>query len=198
MKIQTTVLLAAIAIMPFSTGVMADPLPGGVNPRTLPRSPGEPRSVLVPPPATGPCLAELSVDRIEISRSADGMSYDMDVTIRNSGTEMATGVDGGRRGYLGVKIDMLMERTVGGATNSARFADIDVIRPGTSQTFSGSVPFSRYYRSITARLDRGPDAPRCAYDARRGNDGLGVSGPEVLAAHAAGRPSYVRVAPWAM
>lgn len=202
MKTQARLLIAAIAVSSSVIPAFADPAASKVNPGVQ-RAPVKPvskevRRVLVPPVPTGPCMAELSMDRIEISKSADSLYYDINVTITNIGTEAATGWQTQAGAGLGVKVDS--EHTNRAVNFVGQLADIGTISAGASQVFSGRVPVSAIgttTRQLTARIDRGPDGPRCAYDARINNDGLGVGGSTVRTWLAAGNPSYVRVAPWA-
>lgn len=202
MKLQTKLLLAAAACIPAFSGALADPLPARVNPGTVRPLSDDARRALVPPPITEPCRAELSVDRVEVSRRADSSAYDFTVTVRNSGTEAATGVDGTTRGYLGLRIDVSSSYQPRPAVSySAQVANIDVIAPGASRSYGFSVSarnIPRQSRDVSIRLDRGPDGPRCAYDARRNNDGLGIAFATMKAAFDAGNATYVRTAPWAM
>lgn len=198
MKLQTKLLFVAMALTPAFSSAMADPL----NSRTVRPLSDEARRALVPPPITEPCRAELSVDRIEISRRADRSAYDITVTVRNSGTEAATGTDRTTRGYLGIRLDVTTRpnppRTV---VFSDQVVDIDVINAGASRSYGFSVSgrdIQIPYRDITLRLDRGPDGPRCAYDARPNNDALSISGQAMKSAFDAGNTVYVRTAPWAM
>lgn len=69
MKLQTKLMLAVAALAPVYSSALADPLPVSVNPRSIPRSPDVPRSVLVPAPATGPCRAELGLNRVHCRRA---------------------------------------------------------------------------------------------------------------------------------
>jgi RNase P/RNase MRP subunit p30 len=99
---------------------------------------------------------------------------------------------------LGIALEVTDVRRV--QSYFAQAADINVIHPGTSQTFRGSIPAREVHAQSTqiiARLNRGPDGPRCAYDARRNNDGLGISVSTMRAWLAAGNASYSRRAPWA-
>jgi hypothetical protein len=199
MKLQTKLVFVAVAFTPVFSSAMADPLPASVNPRTVRPLSDDARRALVPPPITEPCRAELSVNRFEISRRADRRSYDITVTVANSGTEAA---GGGPTNALGIRIDATsIYRPRTEVVFSKQVANIDVIHPGTSRSFAfslapGELPGEA--RDITVRLDRGPDGPRCAYDARRSNDGLGIGGTTMRAWFDAGNASYVRVAPWAM
>ena len=201
MKLHNRFLLAAVAFTPAFSGALAGPLPATVNPRTVPRVSDETRRALVPPPITEPCRAELSVDRVEVSRSADGSSYNITATIKNSGTEAATGARTAAGGVLGLRLDVTSIYT--GRSQIAftqQIADIDVIDAGSSRSYGVSVSsrnIPRDSRDITLRIDRGPDGPRCAYDARSNNDGLGIDERTMRAWLDAGNASYVRVAPWA-
>jgi hypothetical protein len=206
MKFQTTLLLATLALAPaFSSAVAGPPAPA-VNPSTVTRLPATPldpqaRSVLVPAPATGPCLAELSMDRVEITRRSDGSAYDITVTVRNSGSEAATGDATASGGVLGIRIDITsIYRPRTEVIFTKQVANISVIRAGTSQSYGFSLSnreLTGEAREITAWIDRGPDGPRCAYDARRNNDGLGVSGMAMREWFAAGNSSFVRAVPGA-
>ena len=194
MKVQTRLLLAVIAFSPvFSTALAAPPAPR-VNPDSVTPLREDARRVLVPAPApTGPCLAELSVDRFEVSRSGDGAIYNVNVTISNIGAEPAEGVQTNAGGVLGLALEVKGLRRV--QSYFAQMANINIIHPGTSQTFNGSIPAREVQAQSTevvARIDRGPDGPRCAYDARRNNDGLGISVPTMRAWLAAGNSSYAR------
>ncbi len=206
MNYQTKLLLAAVAVTSVGSSVLAAPAPG-VNPGSVTALPTTPRSVLAPGPVpaapatpapTGPCLAELSMNQVDVTRSADGATYNVSVTIANIGTEPAVGSQTAAGGTLGVSIAVL---GIGRAqTYFVQMADINVIHPATSRTFTGSIParqVTSLSREITARIDRGPDAPRCAYDARANNDGLGISVPTMRAWFTAGNATYTRVAPWA-
>lgn len=207
MKFQTKLVLTALALAPAFSSALAGPPAPPVNPSTVSRLPATPldpqaRRALVPAPATGPCLAELSVDRVEIARRADGNAYDITVTVRNSGTEAATGDATASGGVLGIRLDVTsIYRPRTELVFTKQVANIDVVRPGTSRAYAFSLTSREITgdaRDITARIDRGPDGPRCAYDARRNNDGLGIAGTTMRAWFAAGHSSYVRVAPWAM
>lgn len=204
MKAQTKCLLAVIAFAPVFSAALAGPPDTKVNPGVVTRVPATPvseevRRALVPPAAaTGPCLAELSLDRFEVSRTGDGAAYTVNVTISNVGTEAAVGSQTSAGGVLGVSLevkDLRRERSY-----FAQMADINIIHPGTSRTFSGSIPAGEVRpqsTQITAMIDRGPDGPRCAYDARRNNDGLSISVPTMKDWFSAGNTSYIRTAPWA-
>lgn len=202
MKFQTGCLLIAIAFTPAFSVALAGP-PGKVNPGSVTRLPATPlseeaRRALAPASAqTGPCLAELSMQRFEISRSADGASYNVNITISNIGTEAAVGSQTSAGGVLGISLEV---KGLGGArTYFAQAADISLIPPGTRQTFRGAIPASEVRpqsREITARIDRGPDGPRCAYDARRNNDGMGISVVDMKASLEAGNATYSRDALW--
>lgn len=207
MKSQTKLLLAIAVCMPAFSGAMAGPTAATINPSTatkLPTTPLDPqvRRAIVPPPITEPCRAELSVDRIEISRRADGSAFDITVTVRNSGTEAATGDSTASGGVLGIRLDLTsIYRPRDEVVFTKQVANIDVLQPGTSRSYGFSLTsreLSGSARSINVRIDRGPDGPRCAYDARRNNDGLGISGTTMRDWFRAGNTSYVRVAPWAM
>lgn len=207
MKLQTKLMLAAAALTPAFSGAVAGPPAPTVNPSTVTRLPTTPldpqtRRALVPAPATGPCLAELSMDRVEITRRSDGSAFDITVTVRNSGTEAATGDSTASGGVLGVRLDVTsIYRPRTEVMFTKQVANIDVIQAGTSRSYGFSLTsreLSGDARDITARIDRGPDGPRCAYDARRNNDGLEISGTTMRAWFSAGHTSYVRVAPWAM
>ncbi len=149
------------------------------------------------------------MDRFEVSRSGDGATYNVNVTISNIGTEPAVGATTSAGGVLGVALEVKDLRRVQSyfaqmaninQSYFAQMANINTIHPGTSQTFSGSIPAREVQAQstkIVARIDRGPDGPRCAYDARRNNDGLGISVSTMRAWLAAGNTSYVRTAPWA-
>ena len=199
MKVQTRLLLAVIAFSPVFSAALAGPPAARINPDSVTPLREDARRVLVPAPApTGPCLAELSVDRFEVSRSGDGAIYNVNVTISNIGTEPAEGAQTNAGGVLGVALEVKGLRRV--QSYFAQMANINIIHPGTSQTFSGSIPAREVQAQSTevvARIDRGPDGPRCAYDARRNNDGLGISVPTMRAWLAAGNSSYSRTAPWA-
>ncbi len=204
MKVQTRLLLAAIAFAPVFSVALAGGPDAKPNPDSVTRLPTTPlseeaRRALLPAPArAGPCLAELSVDRLEVSRSADGTSYTVNVTISNIGTEPAVGAQTNASGVLGVALEVTDLRRV--RSYFAQVADINIIHPGTSQTFSGSIPAREVHpqsTQILARIDRGPDGPRCAYDARRNNDGMGISVSTMRAWLAAGNSSYSARAPWA-
>jgi hypothetical protein len=196
------IVLAAGILMPAFSSALAEPLPASVNPRTVPRISDETRRAVVPPPATGPCRAELSVDRIEISRRADRSAYDITVTVKNSGTEPATGTSGGSRSVLGLKLEVNSLYTPRSQlTYTAQVADIDVVNAGASRSYGFSVSATnipRGSRDIIVRIDRGPDGPRCAYDSRVNNDALSVSEATMRGSLNAGNRTYVRVAPWAM
>lgn len=204
MKVQTRLLLAAIVFAPVFSAALAGGPDTKINPGSVTRLPTAPlseeaRRALVPAPAqTGPCLAELSVDRIEVSRSADGTTYTVNATISNIGTEPAVGAQTNASGVLGVALEVTDLRRA--RSYFAQVADINIIHPGTSQTFSGSIPAREVHSQSTqilARIDRGPDGPRCAYDARRNNDGMGISVSTMRAWLAAGNSSYSARAPWA-
>ena len=196
MKIQAKLLVMAIAVSSVAIPALADPVATTVNPniqrtQVKPLS-EETRRALLPPAPTGPCMAELSMDRIEISKSADGLYYDINVTITNIGTEAATGWQTSSGAGLGVKVES--EHTYRAVNFSGQLADIGTIPAGARQVFSGRVPVSAIgttTRQLTASIDRGPDGPRCAYDARRNNDGLGVSGTTVRNWLAAGNAGLV-------
>ena len=133
------------------------------------------------------------MDRFEVSRSGDGAIYNVNVTISNIGAEPAEGVQTNAGGVLGLALEVKGLRRV--QSYFAQMANINIIHPGTSQTFSGSIPAREVQAQsteIVARIDRGPDGPRCAYDARRNNDGLGISVPTMRAWLAAGNSSYAR------
>jgi hypothetical protein len=201
MKLQTKILLALAACTPALSSAMAGPTAPTVNPSTVTRLPTTPldpqvRRALVPAPATGPCLAELSLDRIEISRRAGGGAYDVTVTVNNIGTEAATGDATASGGVLGIRLELnsiYQPRDVVGWTKQV--ANITVIPAGASRSFGFSLTAAeipRQTRTLTFRIDRGPDGPRCAYDARRNNDGLGLSAEAMRAWHNAGNTIYVR------
>ena len=204
MKFQTGYLLAAIALTPAFSVALAGPpqkKPDTVTVTRLPTAPlsEEERRALIPASAeTGPCKAELSVDQLEISRSADGAFYNVTVTISNIGTEAAVGSETAAGGVLGVALDVKDLRRV--RSYFAQAADIGIIHPGTSRTFSGAIPareVTRQSTQITALIDRGPDGPRCTYDARRNNDGMGISVSTMRNWLDAGNASYMARAPWA-
>lgn len=206
MNTPTRLLVAAIAVSSIAIPALADPATTTANPG-LQRTPINPvseevRRALLPqgpaPAPTAPCMAELSMDRIEISKSADSLSYNINVTITNIGTEAATGWQTRAGAGLGVKV--VSEFNWRTTNFAGQLADIGTIPAGARQVFSGSIPVSAIgttTRQVTANIDRGPDGPRCAYDARRNNDGLGLNGLTVRDWLAAGNASYVRVAPWA-
>ncbi|MEQ1499220.1 MAG: hypothetical protein ABL914_11205 [Novosphingobium sp.] len=170
-------LLAAILIAPAVSSAAADPLPGSIRPDTVgavaPTDPNVRRAITAPAP-TGPCRADLRVGRIDISRGADGRSYNVTATIENVGTEAATGPNG----ILGVSLEVRSNVSLRETHYSAPIGNIDVIHPGTSRSYSGSVsngvirPSSRY---LSARINRGPDGPRCVYDSVPSNDALAVT-----------------------
>lgn len=198
MKIQTTRLLAVIAFASVFSTALADPPANRINPGAVTPLRDDVRRALVPPAPTGPCRAELSVDRFEVSRSGDGATYNVNVTISNIGTEPAVGSQTSAGGVLGVALEVKDLRRA--RSYFAQMANINTIHPGTSQTFSGSIPAREVQAQstqIAAIIDRGPDGPRCAYDARRNNDGLGISVSTMRDWLAAGNASYVRTAPWA-
>ena len=194
MKVQTRLLLAVIAFSPVFSTALAGPPAARINPDSVTPLREDVRRALVPAPApTTPCLAELSVDRFEVSRSGDGAIYNVNVTISNIGTEPAEGAQTNAGGVLGVALEVKGLRRV--QSYFAQMADINIIHPGTSRTFSGSISAREVQAQsteIVARIDRGPDGPRCAYDARRNNDGLGISVPTMRAWLAAGNSSYAR------
>ena len=201
MKLHAKLLLAAVAFTPaFSSAVAGPPAPT-VNHTTVTRLPTTPldpetRRALVPAPATGPCMAELSLDRIEIARRAGGGAYDVTVTVNNIGTEAATGDATASGGVLGIRLELTsiyQPRDV--VVSTKQVANIAVIPAGASRSFGFSLTSAeipRNTRTITFRIDRGPDGPRCAYDARRNNDGLGLSAETMRAWHNAGNTVYVR------
>lgn len=204
MKGQTKRLLVVIAFAPIFSAALAGPPDSKLNPGAAARTPVTPvseevRRALVPPPAaTGPCLAELSVDRFEISRTGDGTAYTVNVTISNIGTEPAVGSETSAGGVLGIALEVKDLRRA--RSYFAQMADINIMHPGTSRTYSGSIPAREVQAQstqITAMIDRGPDGPRCAYDARRNNDGMGISVRTMRDWLAAGNPSYIARAPWA-
>ncbi len=198
MKVQARLLLAVIAVAPVFSTALADPPASRINPGSVTPLREDVRRALVPPAPTGPCRAELSVDRFEVSRSGDGATYNVNVTISNIGTEPAEGSPTSAGGVLGVALEVKDLRRA--QSYFGQMANINTIHPGTSQTFSGSIPAREVQAQsteIVARIDRGPDGPRCAYDARRNNDGLGISVSTMRAWLAAGNTSYVRTAPWA-
>lgn len=202
MNTRSKLLVAAIAVSSIITPVFADPAATKVNPGVQ-RAPVTPvseevrRAVVKPAPApapTGPCMAELSMDRVEISQSADSLSYNVNVTITNIGTETATGWQTNAGAGLGIAVSS--EHNWRAPNFSGQLADIASIPAGASQVFTGSIPASaigRTTRQVTFTIDRGPDGPRCAYDARRNNDGLGMNGLTIRDWLAAGNSSYVRV-----
>lgn len=203
MKFQTGCLLAAIAFTPAFSVALAGPpqkKPDSVTVTRMPTAPlsEEARRALIPASAeTGPCKAELSMQRMEVSRSTDGAFYNVTVTIANIGTEAAVGSDTNAGGVLGVSLEV--QGPSRARTYFTQAADIILIHPGARQTFSGSIPVREVQylsREITGRIDRGPDGPRCAYDARRNNDGLGISIADMKASFAAGNTTYSRDAPW--
>ena len=112
MKVQTKLLLAVIALTPVMSTAMAGPPPAKLDPSAATRLPVTPvseetRRALTPPPApTGPCMAELSVDRVEISRSGDGATYNVSVTISNIGSEPAVGSQTDAGGVLGIALEV--------------------------------------------------------------------------------------------
>lgn len=206
MKLKAPIkrLLAVITFMPVFSIALADPPATKLNPSATTRVPTatlseDVRRALVPAPApTGPCLAELSVDRLEISRSGDGATYNVNVTISNTGTEPAVGAQTNAGGVLGVALEVKDLRRA--RSYFAQMADINIIHPGTSQTFTGSIPAREVQpqsTQITAIIDRGPDGPRCAYDARGNNDKMGITVSTMRAWFAAGNSSYSARAPWA-
>jgi hypothetical protein len=203
MKVRATLLLAVIAFAPVFSTALAGPPQNKINPSGAARLPATPlseeaRRALTLPAATGPCLAELSMDHIEVSRSGDGTTYNVNVTISNIGTEPATGSNTNAGSVLGVALEVTDLRRE--QSYFAQMADINIIHPGTSQTFRGAIPAREVQTQSTqiiARLNRGPDGPRCAYDARRNNDGLGISVSTMRDWLAAGNSSYSRRAPWA-
>lgn len=204
MKVQTKLLLAVIALTPVMSTAMAGPPPAKLDPSAATRLPVTPvseetRRALTPPPApTGPCMAELSVDRVEISRSADGATYNVSVTISNIGSEPAVGSQTDAGGVLGLALEVKDLRRA--RSYFAQVADINIVHPLTSRTFNGSIPAREVQTQstqITAMIDRGPDGPRCAYDARRNNDGMGISVQRMRDWLAAGNSSYITRAPWA-
>ncbi len=203
MKFQTGCLLAAIAFTPAFSVALAGPpqkKPDSLTITRLPTAPlsEEARRALIPASAeTGPCKAELSMQRLEVSRSTDGAFYNVTVTIANIGSEAAVGSDTNAGGVLGVSLEVLGPSRA--RTYFTQAADIILIHPGARQTFSGSIPVREVQylsREITGRINRGPDGPRCAYDARRNNDGLGISVADMKASFAAGNTTYSRDAPW--
>lgn len=202
MKVHTKLLLAAVVFAPVFSTAQAGPPAASVNPSSATRLPAAPpgeevRRALAPAP-TGPCLAELGVDQVDVSRNADGTAYNITVTISNIGTEAAVGARTDAGGVLGVALEVKDVRRI--RSYFAQAAAINTIHPGTSQTFSGTIPAREVQAQsteIVASIDRGPDGPRCAYDARRNNDGLGISVSTMRAALAAGNASYTRRAPWA-
>lgn len=204
MKVQINCLLVIIVFTAVFPTAMAGPPPAKLDPDAAARLPITPvseetRRALVPPPAsTGPCMAELSMDRVEISRSGDGATYNVSVTISNIGSEPAVGSQISASGVLGISLEVKDLRRA--RSYFAQMADINIMHPLTSRTFSGSIPAREVHpqsTQITAMIDRGPDGPRCAYDARRNNDGLGISVPTLRDWLAAGNSSYVHTAPWA-
>ncbi len=200
MKVHIKLLLAAVVFAPVFSTALADPPATRLNPGAATRLPATPpgeevRRALTP---TGPCLAELSVDQVDVSRSADGTTYTVNVTISNIGTEAAVGGRTDSGGVLGVALEVKDLRRA--RSYFAQAATINTIHPGTSQIFTGSIPAREVQAQsteISASIDRGPDGPRCAYDARRNNDGLGISVSTMRAALAAGNATYTRRAPWA-
>lgn len=203
MKFQTGCLLAAIAFTPAFSVALAGPpqkKPDSVTVTRMPTAPlsEEERRALIPASAeTGPCRAELSMQRLEVSRSPDGAFYNVTVTIANIGTEAAVGSQTAAGGVLGVALEVKNLRRV--QSYFAQAADIVIIHPLTSQRFSGSIPASEVNRQstqITARINRGPDGPRCAYDARVNNDGIDISVSRMRDWLEAGNASYSIDAPW--
>lgn len=203
MKFRTGCLLAAIAFTPALSVALAGPpqkKPDSVTVTRMPTAPlsEEARRALIPASAeTGPCKAELSMQRIEVSRSTDGAFYNVTVTIANIGTEAAVGSGTDAGGVLGVSLEVQGPERA--RTYFTQAADIILIHPGTSQTFSGSIPVREVQylsRQIAARINRGPDGPRCAYDARRNNDGLAISIADMKASFAAGNTTHSRDASW--
>ncbi len=203
MKFRTGCLLAAIALTPAFSVALAGPpqkKPDSVTVTRMPTAPlsEEARRALIPASAeTGPCKAELSMQRIEVSRSTDGAFYNVTVTIANIGTEAAVGSGTDAGGVLGVSLEVQGPERA--RTYYTQAADIILIHPGTSQTFSGSIPVREVQylsRQIAARINRGPDGPRCAYDARRNNDGLAISIADMKASFAAGNTTHSRDASW--
>lgn len=143
-------------------------------------------------------MAELSVDRIDVAPSADGTAYNVTVTISNIGSEPAVGEQTNAGGVLGVALEVKDLRRV--RSYFAQVADIDIIHPATSRSFTGAIPAREVHRQstqITALIDRGPDGPRCAYDARRNNDGLGISPSTMRDWFATGNAVYTVRASWA-
>ena len=137
------------------------------------------------------------MQRLEVSRSTDGAFYNVTVTIANIGTEAAVGSGTDAGGVLGVSLEVQGPERA--RTYFTQAADIILIHPGTSQTFSGSIPVREVQylsRQIAARINRGPDGPRCAYDARRNNDGLAISISDMKASFAAGNTTHSRDASW--
>lgn len=204
MTLRTRLLLAAIALTPVVSTALAVPPPPKVNPGSATRLPATPlseeaRRALSPAAArTGPCTAELSVDRVDVTRSADGTAYNVTVTISNIGTEPAVGAQTNAGGVLGVALEVKDLRRV--RSYFAQVADIDIIHPATSRSFTGAIPAREVHRQstqITALIDRGPDGPRCAYDARRNNDGMGISAATMRDWFAAGNAVYTVRAAWA-
>ena len=203
MKFRTGCLLAAIAFTPALPVALAGPpqkKPDSVTVTRMPTAPlsEEARRALIPASAeTGPCKAELSMQRIEVSRSTDGAFYNVTVTIANIGTEAAVGSQTNAGGVLGVSLEVQGPERA--RTYFTQAADIILIHPGTRQTFSGSIPVREVQylsRQIAARINRGPDGPRCAYDARRNNDGLAISIADMKASFAAGNTTHSRDASW--
>ena len=203
MKFRTGCLFAAIAFAPAFSVALAGPpqkKPDSVTVTRMPTAPlsEEARRALIPASAeTGPCKAELSMQRMEVSRSTDGESYNVTVTIANIGTEAAVGSGTDAGGVLGVSLEVQGPERA--RTYFTQAADIILIHPGTSQTFSGSIPVREVQylsRQIAARINRGPDGPRCAYDARRNNDGLAISISDMKASFAAGNTTHSRDASW--
>lgn len=204
MTFRTRLLLAAIALTSVAFTAWAGPPPQKVDPgsaRRLPATPlsEEARRALSPAAdRTGPCTAELSVDRVDVARSADGTAYNVTVTISNIGTEPAVGAQTNAGGVLGVALEVKDVRRM--RSYFAQVADITIIHPLTSRTFTGAIPVREVHSQstqITALIDRGPDGPRCAYDARRNNDGMGISAATMRDWFAAGNAVYTVRAPWA-
>jgi hypothetical protein len=201
MKIHTKLVLAALVSAPIFSASLADPVATTVNPNAVAaagvtKASGDRLQGVRAAPAaepTGPCLAELGMDRFEVTPSADRTRYNVAVTISNIGSEAANGGQSATGSYLGISLDVTSVR--GTRMYFVQMADIDIIHPGTSRTFTGSIaarelgPLSR---NFTAMIDRGPDGPRCAYDARRNNDGLGISTQVMRDWIEAGNASYVR------
>jgi hypothetical protein len=171
MKLKQVSLISIIALCTYGSLAFGAPPAGqAVGPSATqaitPMNQQQRKAVLVP------CIVDLSIQRVRITRPTPTGPWLVGVIIKNLGTSAFDAPPA----FTG----LVVEETIGTYVHGWPAGDISNVPAGAEISMSYTIVHSEgAVRAVRAFLNFGPDAPACGLDINSANNALGFSGAQI-------------------